>query len=68
MIIFWLTCLVGSGSAPHAYFRWYNFDTDKASNAITANLNHTTGYVRTDWGNIIANNNQHFGSGAEVRG
>ncbi|MBS7377797.1 MAG: hypothetical protein KIG42_07380, partial [Paludibacteraceae bacterium] len=47
---------VGSGSAPHAYFRWYNFDTDKASNAITANLNHTTGYVRTDWGNIIANN------------
>ena len=48
---------VGSSSAPHAYFRWYNFDTDKASNAITANLNHTTGYVRTDWGNIIANNN-----------
>ena len=47
---------VGSGSAPHAYFRWYNFDTDKASNAIITNLNHTTGYVRTDWGNIIANN------------
>ncbi len=48
---------VGSGSAPHAYFRWYNFDTDKASNAIISNLNHTTGYVKTDWGNIIANNN-----------
>lgn len=47
---------VGSGSAPHAYFRWYNFDTDKASNAIITNLNHTTGYVKTDWGNIIANN------------
>lgn len=47
---------VGSGSAPHAYFRWYNFDTDKASNAIISNLNHTTGYVKTDWGNIIANN------------
>lgn len=48
---------VGSGSAPHAYFRWYNFDTDRASNAITANLTHSVeGYVRTDWGNIIANN------------
>lgn len=48
---------VGSGSAPHAYFRWYNYDTDRASNAITANLTHSVeGYLRTDWGNIIANN------------
>ena len=48
---------VGSGSAPHAYFRWYNYDIDRASNAITANLTHSVaGYVRTDWGNIIANN------------
>lgn len=48
---------VGSGSAPHAYFRWYNYDTDRASNAITANLTHSVaGYVKTNWGNIIANN------------
>ncbi|MGM9794815.1 MAG: T9SS type A sorting domain-containing protein [Candidatus Aphodosoma sp.] len=54
---------VGSGSAPHAYFRWYNYDTDGASNAITANLTHSVeGYVRTDWGNIIANDVTTSGS------
>ena len=33
---------VGSGSAPDAYFRWYNFEADKAPHALTAHLDHTT--------------------------